>query len=238
MRVTIDAFDVTKLQIHGRPIGTKLEIGGQTAQVAAVSRGVRSFTLLPFVFADIADARRMTSMNDGEANYWVVDLRSATCEADVIRAVETNRELQALPRREWLKRTQDYWIVGSGVGAVVIFSALLGLTVGLVVVGQTLYTITKDYQRELATLKALGATNRELTGFVGWQAALLAVLGGAIGLGLAFLIARAAASAGLEILLLPWVLGVGTATIVLMCAGASLVSVRKVLRLQAAEVFK
>ena len=179
----------------------------------------------------------MTGMGDGEANYWVLDLTDASCTADVIRAVETNRELMAVPRQEWLSRTQSYWIGGSGVGAVLSFTAMLGLVVGLVVVGQTLYTITKEYHRELATLKALGATNRELIGFVGWQAALLAGAGSAIGLLLAFVIARAAGSVGLEIILAPWVLATGITTIVLMCGVASLVSIQRVLRLQAAEVF-
>jgi putative ABC transport system permease protein len=137
----------------------------------------------------------------------------------------------------WLARTQAYWIGGSGVGAVLSFTALLGLVVGLVVVGQTLYTITKEHHKELATLKALGATSGELVGFVGWQAAVLAVLGGALGLGLSHLIARAAAGAGLEILLAPWVIATGCVAVVAMCAAASLLSVRRILAMSPAEVF-
>jgi putative ABC transport system permease protein len=237
MRVAVDAFDLGKLQIDGEPVGRKIEIGGETAEIAAVSKGVRSFTLLPFVFADIGDARRMTGMSDGQANYWVLDLADPSCAPDVIRGIEKNPELAAVPTDVWLARTQAYWIGGSGVGAVLSFTALLGLIVGLVVVGQTLYTMTKEHHRELATLKALGATSAELVGFVGWQAALLAAAGGALGLVLAALIARAAAGAGLEIILAPWVVVTGLVTIVVMCAAASLLSVRRILSLSPNEVF-
>lgn len=238
MRVAIDAFDVKKLQIAGRAMGASLEIGGQSAKVAAVTTGVRSFTLLPFVFAQIDDARRMAGFSEGETNYWVLDLRDSACAADVIRTIEKNPELQALPRDEFLTRTQNYWVVGSGVGAVLGFTALLALIVGVVVVGQTLFTITKDYHRELATLKALGARPSELIGFVAWQAAFLAVVGCVGGLVVAFAIRASAVDAGLVVVLSPGIVTTSLLTIVSMCALASLLSVRRVLRLDPAEVFQ
>lgn len=238
MRVAIDAFDVKKLQIAGKPLGASLEIGGQSAKVAAVTSGVRSFTLLPFVFARVDDARRMAGFNEGETNYWVLDLRDPSCAADVIHTIQRNPELQALPRDEFLTRTQDYWVVGSGVGAVLSFTALLALIVGVVVVGQTLFTLTKDYHRELATLKALGARGSELVLFVVWQAAFLAFVGCVGGLAIAFAIRASAVDAGLVVVLSPKIVTTSLLTIVGMCAAASVLSVRRVLRLDPAEVFQ
>jgi putative ABC transport system permease protein len=238
MRIAIDGIDLGKLHIEGDPIGAQLEIGGQTATVAAVSRGVRSFTLLPFIFAKIEDARRMTGMSDGEANYWVLDLKDKSCEADVIRSIERDGALAAVPQPEWLARTQHYWVVGSGAGAVVAFSAMLGLIVGIVIVGQTLYSMTKDYRRELATLKAVGGSDAEVVGFVAWQAGFLATVGIVVGGAGSFGMQRLAERGGMEVLLAPWVLVVGVGTVALMCAGASLVSVRGILKLRAAEVFQ
>lgn len=238
MRVAIDAFDVKKLQISGPALGASLEVGGQSAKVAAVTKGVRSFTLLPFIFAQIDDARRMAGFNEGETNFWILDLRDPSCAADVIRTIEKHPELQALPREEFLTKSQDYWVVGSGIGAVLSFTALLALIVGVVVVGQTLFTITKDYHRELATLKALGARSSELVGFVAWQAAFLALVGCVGGLVLAFAIQASAVDAGLVLVLSPKIVATSLLTIVAMCAVASLLSVRRVLRLDPAEVFQ
>jgi putative ABC transport system permease protein len=237
-RVAVESFDLQKLQITSNPRGAHLEVGGETVRVAAVTRGVRSFTLLPFVFAEIGQARRMTGMSEGETNYWVLDLNDASCAADVIRKVNEHPELTAMARADFQKQTQDYWIVGSGIGGVLSFAAMLGLLVGVVVVGQTLYAMVRDHRRELATLKALGATRREIVGFVAWQAAFLALAGTAIGAALALGLQQMAAAGGLMIVLAPWVVVVGVGSVLAMCAAASLLGVRSVLKLEAAEVFK
>jgi putative ABC transport system permease protein len=236
-RVAIETFDLPKLQISGDPLGQQMEIGGETVKVAAVTRGVRSFTLLPFVFAEIGQARRMTGMRDGEVNFWVLDLRDSSCAADVIRTVAVSPELQALRRDVWEKQTQTYWLNGSGVGGVLSFSAMLGLLVGAVVVGQTLYAMVRDHRRELATLRAVGATAGELASFVIWQAAFLAAIGTFLGLLFAYAMSKMAATAGLMIILSPWVLAIGVGSVIVMCALSSVLGVRSALTLQAAEVF-
>jgi putative ABC transport system permease protein len=237
-RVAVDEFDVEKLQIRGEPLGASLEVGGQTVYVAALTRGMRSFTLLPYMFMPIDTARQLLGMAAGEASYWVLDLRDPRCAGDVIRAVERHPDLTARTRADFVRATQSYWVSGSGAGTALGFSALLGLVVGVVIVAQTLYAITKEHLRELGTLKAIGATSRELVGFVAWQAAFLAVVGGGGGVALAFGVRAFIAGYGLVVELSPAVLGTGAAAIALMCALASVMSVRKVLSLSAAEVFK
>jgi putative ABC transport system permease protein len=151
---------------------------------------------------------------------------------------ERHPDLQALTAAAFRKKTEDYWVGGSGAGVAIGFSALLGLVVGTVIVGQTLYSVTREHERELATLKAIGATRTELASFVAWQAALLAVLGGVIGFGLAAIGQHVLADAGLMVVLSPRVLVMASCAVFGMCAVASVGSVRKVLNLDAAEVFK
>jgi putative ABC transport system permease protein len=238
-RVAIDMFDTTKLQIQGDPMGARLEMGGQSVWVAAITEGVRSFTLVPNVFAEVETARRLARLAEGQANYWVADLHNASCAANVIASIERHEDdVQAMTTQAFMKKTQDYWVFGSGAGSALGFSALLGLVVGTVIVGQTLYAITKEHLRELGTLKAIGAKNGELVQFVAWQAAFLAVVGGGLGLLIALIVQRAVTAAGLLVVLSPSVLAVGATAIVVMCAIASVGSVRKVLALEAAEVFK
>lgn len=238
-RVAIDMIDTTKLQIDGEPMGARLEMGGQSVWVSALTEGVRSFTLVPNVFAEVETARRLAHLAEGQANYWVADLHNPSCAADVIATIEANEpDVTAMTHQGFMKKTQDYWVFGSGAGSALGFSALLGLVVGTVIVGQTLYAITKEHLRELGTLKAIGATNAELVHFVAWQAAFLAVVGGGVGLAIAMGVKEAVTAAGLLVVLSPWVLAVGATAIVVMCAIASIGSVRKVLSLEAAEVFK
>ena len=220
-------------------LDNELEMGGKEVYIAALTEDIRSFTLQPNVFAEVDTARRIAKLAEGQVNYWVVDLSSPDCSADVITSIERREpDVDAMTIDAFKKKTQDYWVFGSGAGSALGFSAILGLVVGTVIVGQTLYAITKEHLRELGTLKAIGATNAELTGFVAWQAAFLAIVGGGVGLLLALIVQRAVTAAGLLVVISPLVLAIGAVAIVLMCAIASVSSVRKVISLEAAEVFK
>lgn len=238
LRVAIDRLDLGKLAIDGDPIGAPLSVGDQTVQVAAVTDGIRAFTLAPYVFAELETARRLALLGSDQAIFWVLDLERPECASDVIAAVARHPDLDAHPTAEFGHMTEEYWVAGSGAGTALGFSALLGLVVGVVIVGQTLYAVTKEHLRELATLKAIGASPLELVRFVGWQAAFLAIVGGGLGLAMAFAVKSAAVDAGLTIVLSGPVLALGIGAVIAMCTVASLGSVRAVLSLQAAEVFK
>lgn len=237
-RIGVDENDLKKLGIYGEPLGSQVSINEQTASIAMLTQGVRSFTLLPNVFAEIDNARRLTNTAVDQANYWIVDVKNQNCKTDLISYVNTLPDLEARTTDSFRKLTQTYWVEGSGAGSALAFSALLGLVVGTVIVGQTLYSITKEHLRELGTLKAIGARTSELLGFVAWQAAFLAIVGGGTGMLMASLVQKSVENIGLEVVLSSEVLLIGASAILLMCVLASIGSVRKVIALEAAEVFK
>jgi putative ABC transport system permease protein len=237
-RVAIDEHDRAKLSLPNDPIGHAIEVGGRSAVVAAVSRGIRSFALYPYLFAEIETARQLSGMSEGQAQYWVGDLDSPACRGEVLAAVRAHGDLDAHTRDEFVEMTQSYWVFGSGAGGALAFSALFSLLVGAVIVAQTLYSITKEHEKELATLKAMGATPGELIAFVGWQASFLALLGGAIGLLLSAALSEILSTEGIEIALTGFVFAIGGCAVVSMCALASVPSVRRVLLVEAAEVFR
>lgn len=238
LRVSVDALDLGKLGIRGDPMGTRLRVGTQQVYVGAVTEGIRSFTLSPYLFSELDTARRVAGLGDGQAMYWVLDLDHSSCSADVIHAVERHPDLEAHTTDEFCRMTEYYWVTGSGAGMALGFSALLGLVVGVVIVGQTLYAVTKEHFRELATLKAIGARPSEIVGFVAWQAAFLALFGGGLGVAMSFGVQALAALKGLLIVLSPGVLAIGCGAVLAMCAIASVGSIRAVLSLEAAEVFR
>ena len=238
MRIALDEFDTKKLRLDDRPLGKRVTISGQTAYVAGLTRNIRSFTLLPFVFTNLASARRFAGMSAGQVNYWVLDLKDQRCIPDVIGSINQHHEMYAETRASFITRSNDYWVKGSGAGSVLAFSALLALVVGGVIVGQTLFMITREHQKELATLKAVGATARELVWFVGWQAALLTSAGTALGLGAGLMLGWLGRSNGLVLVFSPAVIASSVAIICLMCSLACVASVRQVLRIDAGEVFK
>lgn len=238
LRVAVDRQDVRKLQIEGDPIGARLEVNGEVVRVAAVTEGMRSFTLTPFLFTEIRNARRLLRLSDDRAHYWIADLEDPRCVDDVVRSLRGHRELDAVPAARFAAKTERHWVIGSGAGGALAFSAALGLVVGVIIVGQSLYAVTREHIKELATLKAIGASDAEIVAFVLWQALLLATCGGALGLALAYLARAGVTLVGLTLLLTTGVLLTGLGSVVAMCFLASLASVHAVLRVEAAEVFK
>lgn len=237
-RVAIDEHDIEKLQLPADPIGHGIEVGARTAYVAALTRGIRSFALYPYLFADIGTARHLSGAAPGQAEYWVVELDSPACAPAFFAGVKRLPGLEAHTTTEFARMTESYWVFGSGAGAALAFCAVFSLLVGAVIVAQTLYSITKEHEKELATLKAMGATPGELVAFVATQASFLAIVGGAIGASLALSLKSALSRQGIEIALSPLVFGIGAVAIASMCGLASFPSVRRVLRVEAAAVFR
>jgi putative ABC transport system permease protein len=236
MRVSIDRLDLRKLHLGG--LGSQLTIRGHTVKVCAVTDGIRSFTLAPYVFSNLGTARKIAGLEPGQAHYWILDLRSPSCIEDVKSRIERDSNLQAWTSQEFAKNSQQYWVGGSGAGAMLGFGAILGLLVGAVIVTQTLYSLTRDRLPELATLKALGATRLELASFVIWQAMFLALLGGGGAFALVALLTHGAASAGMLLVLSAEVARFGVVAVFSMCLGASTLSLRTIFKLSPAEVFR
>lgn len=237
-RVAVDEHDRRKLGLPDAAVGHTLDIGGRVAVVAALTHGIRSFALYPYLFAEIDTARRLIGAAEGQAQYWVADLESPACAGSVIAALRAQPDLEAHSTAEFARLTERYWVFGSGAGGALLFCAVFSLLVGAVIVAQTLYSITKEHERELATLKAMGATPGELIAFVSGQSGLLACLGGGLGAALAAALRSVLSSEGIAVALGPAVLALGAAAVVSMCALASVPSIRRVLALEAAEVFR
>jgi putative ABC transport system permease protein len=124
------------------------------------------------------------------------------------------------------------------IGFVLGFGALMGLVVGGVVVYQILFADVSEHLAEYATLKAMGYTNRHLSGLVLREAAILAVLGFLPGLGVALGLYRVTAEATRLPLAMTLERAMGVLLLTLaMCGVSALVALRKVRAADPAEVF-
>jgi putative ABC transport system permease protein len=116
----------------------------------------------------------------------------------------------------------------------------IALIVGIVVTGQTFYIFTIENLKQFGALKAIGTTNGSICGMILLQALVVGLIGYALGMGLTagFFSLTVNRDATRGIILL-WETMAGTGGIVLLIVMlASLLSVRKVLRLEPANVFR
>jgi putative ABC transport system permease protein len=219
-------------------LGQHAELNGASVELAAITKRIRSFTTLPFVFTSIEEARRLSGAEQNQATYQRVTLLP-NADIESVRA-ELERRLpdtEVLTQDEFRKRSQGYWLFQTGAGAALIAGALLGLIVGIVIVAQTLYSSTKDHINEFATLRALGAGAGYIVKVILLQAVLSGFIGYVLGMALALLAIQAAQDTKLTVIMTPQLAGSLFAVTIGMCIFAAISAIIKVVRIDPAVVF-
>ncbi len=235
--IVVDRSEYAKLKIDR--VGYTTEIAGVRAQVAALTQGIRSFTTSPIVFTDLRSARSyMPGLGSDAVTYVLVELAPGASTDAVKASINALPHLAAYTTHEMSQRTRMYWSSRTGVGAGFFTTAVLGVIVGFVVVGQILYSGTLQYLREYGTLKAMGAKNSAVVRVILSQAMISAALGFVLGGVLAVAMRAAMAKANLSVALFPSLYAATLVITIAMCSLAALLSIVKVLRLDPASVFK
>ncbi len=235
--IMLDKSEYPKLKIDR--VGHLAEISGVRAEVVALTSGIRSFTTSPIIFTDLRTARSyLPQLGDEPVTYVLVEVAPGASVADVKARIDALPHLAAYTTAQMSSRTRSYWSERTGVGAGFFTTAVLGIIVGFVVVGQILYSGTLQYIREYGTLKAMGAKNAAVVKVILSQAMISAALGFAAGAPLAMAMRAAMKGANLTVALPPELYAATAAITAVMCAFAALLSIVKVLRLDPASVFK
>ncbi len=147
-------------------------------------------------------------------------------------------DVLVMTRQDFVDRETAYWNAATPIGYIFAFGAIMGFVVGCIVVYQILFADVSDHLEEYATLRAIGYRNRFISGIVVQQALILALLGFIPGaLASRWLCSRAAAATNLPLYLTADRLILVFALTLAMCAFSGLLALRKVRRLDPAEVF-
>jgi putative ABC transport system permease protein len=148
------------------------------------------------------------------------------------------QDVLVMTKPEFVARERAYWNAATPIGYVFAFGAVMGFVVGAIIVYQILFADVSDHLHEYATLRAIGYSNRFITGIVVQQAVVLAVLGFLPGVAVTlWLYERAGAATRLPLgLTAERGLTVFALTLV-MCALSGLLALRKVRALDPADVF-
>jgi putative ABC transport system permease protein len=221
-------------------VGDHREFLGLRLRIIGRSREARSFTTNPIAFVDYRVAQAMAPRElDGRTTYIVVKLAPGT-DVDAVRS-EIARRLpfnDVRTRAEWSTRSRRYWIVSTGLGLSMYVTVFVGSLFGAVIVGQTLHSSTIEHSHEYALVKALGGRDSGVYRIVSEQAALAAVAGFSLGSALAFLMRPVMDSLDLKMVLSTDVaLDIAGGTLAL-CLAASVLSYRRIARLEPAMVFR
>jgi putative ABC transport system permease protein len=146
---------------------------------------------------------------------------------------------RAYTRNEFLQKNQIYWQHRTGVGFILGMGAVVGIIVGVIIVGQILYSSVSDHLKEFGTLKAMGASDWTVYGVIIEQAIWMAILGYLPSVALCYGVATwTYATQGIIILITPISAIAVFGLTITMCVCSAIFAIQKVTRLDPAMVFK
>jgi putative ABC transport system permease protein len=234
--VAVDQSYFRQLGVTG--LHDTAEIGDRRVEVTTITRGIRSFTTTPYVFASLERAREYTGISSSKSTYFLVRLSSGANIEAVRSTLRSNlSNVEVLTTAEFRERSRVFWLFDTGAGAALFAGAMLGIIVGTVIVAQTLYSSTKDHLNEFATLRAIGSSGKYIYMVIIWQALVSAVIGFGLAAAIGLLVEDLTADSALPIVLTPGLLvGLFVLTVV-MCIASAIAAIVQVMRIDPAVVF-
>lgn len=230
-------------EIPGQPptplkVGDSLEINDHRAVVVGICRVQRTFQSQPVVFTTYSRATTFAPKERKLLSFVLVGAKPGVGAAELCERITRSTGLLAVTADQFKKMTMVYFMKYTGIPVNFGIAVLLGFLVGTVVAAQTFYNFTHDNIRQFGALKAMGATSAMLLRMILFQALLVGSIGYGIGVGLASLMGFLTQNTELAFRMPWWVLVASASAVLLICTASALVSIRKVVKLEPAIVFK
>lgn len=221
-------------------VGDYREILDQRVKLIGTTREARSFTTTPIAFMNYDLAQQLAhQFYGGRSSYIVVKLAAGVDPQGVIQVLRERLPYNNVYRSEdWANRSRDYWVNSTGIGLNMYLTVFLGCLVGVVVVGQTLYTMTMEHLKEFGTVKTIGGSNADIYKILARQAMIAAIAGFALGAVLSFSMQPIVAKVDLKLIISATLVAAVFVGTVIMCLAAAMISFRKVASIDPALVFR
>ena len=221
-------------------INRTLELNDHKAVIVGISDASAPFLSVPIIHTRYSEAINFVGRERTQLSYVLAKSAPRVNPEAVISRIQAQTALRARTTDEFRWDSILYYLKNTGIPVNFGITITIALIVGTVVAGQTFYLFTLENLKQFGALKAIGVTNWRLTRMVLLQAITVGAIGFSMGTGMAAfffeLTLRKIATRGLVLM---WQsVALTAACILLVIIIASLLSVRRVVVLEPAEVFR
>ena len=231
-----------QLLYPGEPerLGRTIELNDRRVTIVGISDASASFLSLPIMHARYSEALQFQGQERKQLSFVLANPVAGVSPEELTRRIEKATALRARTTDEFRWDCIRYYMKNTGIPVNFGITIMIALVVGTVVAGQTFYLFTIDNLRQFGTLKAIGIANGTLVWMILLQALMAAAIGFSIGTGMEVtfveIFLHKIATRGL---ILFWQsVAIAGGAILFVVVVASWLSIRKVLRLEAATVFR
>ena len=237
------AVDQTGVERLGGPekikVGTTFEINDHRVRIVALVHAQKSFQNFPFVYTTYERALEVTPPERRKLSYVLASPVDGVSPEELARRIHEQTRLGAYTEEQFGWKTIWWMLENTGIGVNFGTTVLLGFIVGMAIAGQTFYLFTVENLKQFGALKAIGASTGLLARMILLQSFTVGLIGYGVGIGLATLFGISAGIGQRLPFKETWPLLLGVAVALLMiCSLSSAISIRKLAKLEPAEVFR
>jgi putative ABC transport system permease protein len=239
--VVIDKAGYVRL-FPGEPLelGRTLEMNDHRVTIVGISDASAPFSSRPVMHARYSEALGFLGRERTQLSFIVARPAPGVSPEALTARIESQTGLRARTTSEFMWDCIRYHLRNTGIPINFGITIAVALVVGTVVAGQTFYLFTIENLKQFGALKAMGVTNGRLIAMILLQAFTAGTLGFALGTGMAAtffeITLRKLAMRG--IVLMWQSVALTGASILLVVLIASVLSIRRVLVLEPASVFR
>jgi putative ABC transport system permease protein len=241
--VIIDEDGYKKL-FPGEPVqlGKTLDMTDRRAVIVGTCKVTPPFQTFPLIYTRYSQALQYTPRQRNALSFILVKASPGQDHTALAVRIAQQTGLKALTWDDFFWMNFNYFMHNTGIPINFGITVSLGFIVGAAIAGQTFYLFTIENLKQFGNLKAMGVTNLRLIGMILFQAIVVGSMGYGIGIGfsaLFFEIMERSGHADMRGMWVPWqvaTIAAGAVSVILVVA--SLLSLRKVLVLEPAMVFR
>jgi len=219
-------------------VGDILEINDRRAVVVGISRVSRTFQSQPVIYTTYSRATSFAPRERKLLSFVLVKAADGVNLKEVAQKIRQGTGLAAYTAQEFKDLTYNFYMKSTGIPINFGIAVMLGFLIGTAIAGQTFYNFTLENLRYFGTLKAMGTTNGVLLRMILLQAIVVGVLGFGLGVGGAAFFGYLMRGSELAFRLVTEILLLAGGAIGLIIVLSALISIRKVMKLEPAIVFK
>jgi len=221
-------------------LGRALEMNDHRVTIVGISDVPAPFVSLPVMHTRYSEAINFLGRERTQLSFIIARPQAGVSASDLTSRIHAQTGLRARTSLEFMWDCVRYYLQHTGIPVNFGITIAVAIIVGAVVAGQTFYLFTVENLKQFGALKAIGITNVRLIGMILLQAFTAGTLGFSMGTGMAatfFEIFRHKLATRGIILMWQCVALTG-ACILFVVIVASILSIRRVLVLEPAAVFR
>jgi putative ABC transport system permease protein len=226
----------------GQPlrIGQVLEMNDNRAVIVGICRASQPFQSQGIVYTKYSRAMRFAPPERRLMSFVLVKAQAGVQPETLCQRIKEQTGLKALTQDQFAWNTIQFYLANTGIPVNFGITVMLGFLVGVAIAGQTFYLFTIENLKQFGALKAMGLSNTRLIGMIMVQGVVVGCLGYGIGIGLAGLFFEGTSDVmALKGFHMYWEIMVGSgAAVIMIVILSSLLSIRRVIVLEPAVVFR